>query len=265
MTSLTFSPVMPSRAVPQSQAHFGQHIAVAPAVVQLPPTTASQESVDTEISKTYLKPDKTHQLVADIGIHPGHYSDQGYFEKMSSGAVFNRKSVPLLAWPFGVASVAGLSTATGLLAHSAAAGATGAAFVASTGAAIGTGVGAGVLASLLAVWLGFAGYRSKKVMNGYKQSFNSLMAELMKPGNENMVSWYLRTKSVSSAKKKALKKNKETQDYLEGRKANPDNVFKIYMRHARNQNKVFVTRNPSYAALLLAEAQRVATGRIDTL
>jgi|GEM_PF-3463003 len=240
---------------------------------QAPPpyTSKIQAQTTTPLSeKNPLLADKTQQLVANIGIDPRHYSNKGYFEKMSGGAVFSQKSIPLVAWPLGVGSVAGLSTATALLAHPAAAGAAGGALIASTGAAIGTGVGAGVLGVILTSWLGYAGYRSKKVMNGYKKSLNNLIAELMKPENENTVVSYLRTKSKTSAKAKARKANAKTLALLNGDHKKSGNaaaspVFKIYMRHARNQNKVFLTRNPDNARRLLAEANRVAAGHIDTI
>jgi hypothetical protein len=208
-----------------------------------------------------------------------HYSNQSYFEKMSAGAIYNRKALPVIAAPLAGTGIAVLATTSGVLSivlakAAAALGTTVPALLAAASTvpqaagivtagtvASATGIGAGAVGGALLCWLSIAGVRTKMVMNKYKQSFNRLADGLMNHENENMVSLYLHTKSVSSAKKKARKKNEKTLAYLEGRKANPDNVFKIYVRHSRNQNKVFVTRSRKHAYLLLDEANRIAAER----
>jgi hypothetical protein len=212
--------------------------------------------------------DRAHQIVNDIGIDPTHLTHNNHFEKMSSGAVFKQKTLPHILGAGGLLGTAGITTAAGLGLHSAITGTALTVGAISAGAAAGTGVGATVVGGALAGWLTYAGIRSKKVMNGYRRSLDNIVADLMKPGNENMIAWYLRTKSVSSAKTKARNENAKARAMLNALQKNPNAaampIFKIYMRHARNQNKVFLTRNPDYAARLLAEAQRVAAGRIDT-
>jgi hypothetical protein len=84
---------------------------------------------------------------------------------------------------------------------------------------------------------------------------------LMRDGNEDAIRWYLRTVQAGSAKKKARKGNMQTLAMLDDVQ-NPNlvrhPVYKIYVRHARNQNKVFLTRNPNTARTLISEANHLA-------
>jgi hypothetical protein len=203
------------------------------------------------------------QFMEKMGLKPEDFLSHGYFEKMSSGSVLWRKTGIPIAGTTTAASIIGLATGLGLKGTAAAVAVKGAFIGAgvSAGAAAGTGAGAGVIGSILLGLIIWTSRRTTKVMRNYRKQINQIKHYLMQEGNEDRLGLYLRTKQASSAKTKAKKANAKTLaklDALQNPQMVQNGLYKVYVRYARNQNIVLLTRNPQKARELINKATMLA-------